>query len=128
MSLGFGCYGDTSQSWDRLAAFFADGAAARPALADLAAFVARVAASPFARAGLCGMQSHYDLWVGLSGHLFDTPHLIITFDIDAQAFHFEYFDGSDKRWTRTATADDVYAVFERFVTKRARWFRVPTPR
>jgi hypothetical protein len=132
MPLGGGGYGDTSQLWDWLAAFFADGTAGDPTRAALAAFVARVATSPFARAGLCGMQSHYDLWVGLSGHLFDNPHLIITFDIKAQEFRFEYADGSDKRWTRTAGVDDAYAVFERFLMKRARWFRsahpVPSPR
>ncbi len=125
---GGGGYGDTSRPWSEIAASFAELPAANPVFADLAAFVLRVADSPFALSGLCGMNSMHDLVVGMSRCIGDNPHLVISYDFDARLFRFEYRDGSAQPWTRTAEAEEAYDAFERFVTKRARWFRVPAPR
>lgn len=118
---GGGGFGDTSRPWEDIAATFRQYST-DPARDDLVTFAERVATSPYAAAGLCGMTSHLDLIVGMSREIRDNPHLVIRHDRAAGQFAFEYRDGSAKPWTRLATGAEVYDVFERFLTKRARWF------
>ena len=120
-------YGDTSRPWVQIDEFHAGIARSNPAFADLAQLAMNIAASPYPAAGLCGMTSMHDLIVGMSRCIRESPHLVIAYDFDSQLFRFSYRDGSAKPWSRSARADEVYAVFERFVTKRARWFRSALP-
>lgn len=84
--------------------------------------VQRIAASPYAAAGLSGATSVAVLSVGPSTAVFDNAHLAVTADLDQGGFVFTYVDGSKTPWTRRVAAADGYAVLERFLTRRARWY------
>lgn len=88
--------------------------------------VRSIEASPYAR-GLIAYTSVADLVVAQSETSFrQGPVLRIEFDhLKSRQFTFTYrqrLDDADP-WSRTAQADEVFEVLERFLVKRARWFR-----
>lgn len=62
-------------------------------------------------------QAEANFWRG--------PELRIDFDPSKQEFSLTYRLRLDDAgpWTRTASADEGFEVLERFLVKRARWFR-----
>ncbi len=91
----------------------------------MAALARDLAQSEFARLGLHGATSMYDLLVAQSRDIFGNPNLRIHYEINEERFHLTYEDGSLKPWTRVCGNSDVLNVLKRFLTKRARWFRQP---
>ena len=118
-------YGDTARSWDDIVAFYERDAQSDPAFSDLATLATRLAASGFPAAGLRALTSMHDLILGPSSRVLDNPHLVISYDFPRSRFRLEYRDGGPVTpWSRTALPGEVYEVVERFLTRRARWFRV----
>ena len=118
----FSHYGDTAQSWPSILAFYDDLANADPAFDDVAKLAKAIADSLFPAAGLCALTSHSDLILGPSTRVLDNPHLIVAYDFQNRCFRLEYRDGSAEPWVRTASPSEAFAVIERFLTRRARWF------
>jgi hypothetical protein len=116
-------YGNTSQQWASSVGFFADLAATRGEFRPLADLAAKLAASPFPSAGLCGLTSMHELIVGPSAAILDNPHLVIALDLPKGEFLFTYRDGSASPWTRTVAPSEVFAALARFLTRRARWYQ-----
>lgn len=116
-------YGDTAQSWESILAFFRDLARRNSAFEDLAAFSEQLAASRFPRAGLRALASMHDLLLGPTSQILDNPHLVVGFDFEKRIFRLEYRDGSPRPWRRTADPAEIGEVVERFLVRRARWFR-----
>jgi len=87
-----------------------------------------IEASPYSK-GLVAYTSVADLIVAQSeGNFWRGPELRIEFDhLKSRQFTFTYNERLDLRnpWTRTAGANEGFEVLERFLTKRARWFRKP---
>ena len=88
----------------------------------MAALAEDIAGSAFATEGLYGVTSMHDLRISQSRDIFGNPNLSIHWDIKNQQFEFTYEDGSLKPWSRVCGRSEVFSVFERFLTKRARWF------
>jgi hypothetical protein len=122
-------YRDTSRPWTEIVAFLDECERVVPQYGAVAALARRISESPFPAAGLFGMVRCHELgfYVGLTPHVLVNPHLFILYDPAKRQFRFEYRDGSLKPWTRTAEPGEAFAVLERFLTKRARWFRAPSP-
>ncbi len=116
-------FGATARPWSTIVVFYREFATVHPEFADFCAFVEQIAESPYPAAGLSGLTSMFDLIVGPSSKTLDNPHLRITFDPVKRLFELTYYDGSLKPWARTATPDETFFVVERFLLKRARWFR-----
>ena len=55
------------------------------------------------------------------------PRLEIELDTSKHQFEFTFWEGDfrEKSWSRTTPADEGFEVLERFLVKRARWFRKP---
>jgi hypothetical protein len=86
-----------------------------------------IEASPYA-SGLVAYTSVADLIVAQSeANFWRGPELKIEFDhLESKQFTFTYrqrLDDADP-WSRTAQADEAFDVLERFLMKRARWFRM----
>lgn len=64
-------------------------------------------------------QAEANLWPG--------PRLEVEFDASKRQFTLKFFEGGVRKepWKRTAEADEGFEVVERFLTKRARWFKKP---
>ena len=103
-------------------------AAENAAFGDLSALVSAISAAGFPEAGLSGVTSMHDLILGPSTRVFDNPYLRISYDFSKREFQFEYQDGSRKPWKRTVSPTEAVPALERFLTKRARWFRRPVDR
>ena len=88
--------------------------------------VRRIEVSPYS-SGLVAYTAHTTLAVAQSPKNFwRGPELRIEFDhLESKAFRFTFIEREDdwNPWTRTAGADEGFEVLERFLTKRARWFR-----
>ncbi|HIC81874.1 MAG TPA: hypothetical protein EYH07_17545 [Kiloniellaceae bacterium] len=84
--------------------------------------------SPYA-AGLVAYTSVWDLIIAQSeANFWYGPYLRIELDPwKTKRFTFTYSERLDSRdpWSRTAAADEGFDVLERFLLKRARWFRKP---
>jgi hypothetical protein len=114
---------ETARPWADIEARFADLARSNPRFQALADLSHHLAQSGFATAGLCGSTSMHDLVIGPSAYVFQNPHLRIEYDFDASTFQLVYVDGSLTPWERSAAVDEVASVVDRFLTKRARWYR-----
>jgi hypothetical protein len=93
----------------------------------------QIAGSPYAD-GLVAYTSVWDLIIAQSeSNFFVGPDLRIQFDPEKQQFTFSFneslFGHAGKKkaplWTRTAAINEGFEVLERFLVKRARWFRKP---
>lgn len=97
-------------------------------LEPMLALARRVEASPYA-AALVAYTSMIDLVIAQSeANFWYGPQLRIEFDPwKTKRFTFTYSERLDSRdpWSRTAAADEGFEVLERFLVKRARWFRNP---
>ena len=124
----FNTFGDTARPWPSIVARFGELAANDEDFADLSAFVSAIAASGFPEAGLSCVTSMHDLILGPSTHVLDNPHLRISYDFSNREFEFTYQDGSRKPWKRTVSSSEAMSALDRFLTRRARWFRRPSGR
>ena len=90
--------------------------------------VRRIEVSPYS-SGLVAYTSHATLAVAQSPKNFwRGPELRIECDhLESKSFRFTFIERVDVEdpWTRTADADEGFEVLERFLLKRARWFRKP---
>ncbi len=97
--------------------------------------IQKLACSPYAK-GLVARNSLSDVASSSNWTLFIAqaeanlgpgPRLEIAFDASKRQFKLKFFEGGFRKepWERTAEADEGFKVLERFLTKRARWFRKP---
>ena len=122
-------YGETARPWPDIVRFYSRLVDGEPAFEPIARLATELANSPFAPAGLFALTSMWALVLGPSRCVLDNPHLVVSYDIESKLFTLEYRDGSPAPWHRSATAEEVESVVERFLTKRARWFQhQPKPR
>jgi hypothetical protein len=127
----YGNYGPVSQPWERIGKFYAD--LKRPESEPLRALVERLLKSSYPGAGLQGLTSMADLLLGMNASVLDEPHLRIRYDGETRKFLFAYPGGSlddptlGAKWVRRVSPDEAFAVLERFLVKRARWFRDRRP-
>ncbi|MGD1878634.1 MAG: hypothetical protein ACFB13_14190 [Kiloniellaceae bacterium] len=98
------------------------------ALEPMLALVRRIEVSPYTN-GLVAYTSMISLAIAQSdANFLKGPELRIEFDhLESKQFTFTYVDRADAKnpWTRKAEADEGFEVLERFLVKRARWFRKP---
>jgi hypothetical protein len=122
-------YGDTAQEWDSVVAFYDGLARENAAFRDIASLAGQLAISEYRVAGLQVLTSMHDLLLGPSKAVLDNPFLRVAFKQSEQHFVLTYEPGGlrmatqGQRWSRTTNPDEAYAVIERFLTRRARWFR-----
>jgi hypothetical protein len=119
-------YGESAEPWSAILKTYDEMVAANLAFKPISDLAHTLAASPFAWAGLCGLTSHSDLLLGPSTRVLDNPYLQVAFDFDDQRFVLSYLDGSVEPWSRTAGTSEVFAVVSRFLTRRARWYQLPS--
>lgn len=124
----FGTFGDIARPWPSVVEHFGELAASVPKFADLSALVSAIARSGYPEAGLSCVTSMHDVILGPSTRVLDNPHLRISYDIWKREFEFEYKDGSRKPWKRTVSPSEAMSALDRFLTRRARWFRRPSGR
>jgi hypothetical protein len=113
----------SARDWTAIVAFYADLVQDNDVFGSMAELATRIAQSPYAAAGLSALTSMHDLLLGPSKNILSNPHLRISWNCEQQVFRFDYDDGSAAPWTRTASRDEAFAVVERFVVKRVRWYR-----
>lgn len=121
-------YGDVAKSWDEIVTSYDELASINVALRPAATLARQISRSGYVEAGLCGLTSMCELIVGPGPAVLDNPHLILSLDTTKGDFVLTYpsRDVYAKKWTRRATADEVFEVFEvfeRFLTRRARWYK-----
>jgi hypothetical protein len=114
---------ETALSWPAIEGRFRELAAKNPAFGPLADLSSYLAHSAFAAVGLFGATSMHDLVIGPSAYVFQNPHLRIEFNFATRAFQMLYIDDSPVPWERTVSRDEIIPTVERFLIKRARWFR-----
>jgi len=92
--------------------------------------IQKLACSPYAKGLVARISltssSNWTLFVAQAeANLWPGPRLEIEFDPSKRQFRLKFFEGGFRKepWKRTAEADEGFEVVERFVTKRARWFR-----
>jgi hypothetical protein len=117
--------GDVECSWTAIVEFYSDLEVTNPDFRELARLAERLAASPYPRTGLYALTSMHTLIVGPSTRVLDNPHLLVAYNASQRQFSLEYRDGSAHPWKQTASSSEVYQLVERFLLKRARWFRAP---
>ncbi len=118
-------FGDSAKPWPDIARYFGELAENAEALRPMAALAQELAQSDYARAGMYGSTSMYDLIIAQSRDIFGNPNLRIRYEMDKERFQFTYEDGSLKPWSRVCEVPEVLTVLKRFLMKRARWFRQP---
>jgi hypothetical protein len=125
MAWGGASYGETARPWEDILAFYEGLARNNPAFEHLAQLAGRIARSPFPAAGLSALTSMHELLVAPSTSILDGPHLRISCDFDRQLITLTYEEGSGKPkpWKRQVSPEQAYEALERFLVKRARWFR-----
>lgn len=87
--------------------------------------VIEIEKSPYAQ-GLLPSTSHDVLYIAQSENaLGDIPRLKIELDQKKQEFKFTYENSHiiKEWWSRTAKASEGFEVLERFLIKRARWYK-----
>lgn len=119
--------GNTAKPWDSIESFYRDLARRNTAYRTIADLALQIAGSGYVAAGLCGLTSMSDLIVGPSPAVLDNPHLVIAFDFVRKDFVLTYRDGSPKAWRRHVGVDGAFGIIERFLTRRARWYRKREP-
>lgn len=120
--LSWGSYGDDANSWDYNLEFFTWLSSKNDAFLPLLHLMQAIVNSPYPTAGLYGRTSMHDILLGRSADIFANPHLRISYDFK-NLFTLTYQDFTKEPWTRTCTTEEVWTVLERFLLKRARWFR-----
>jgi len=116
-------YTDVSREWSAIVTRYSELARGNPSFAPMAEFVMRLAQSAYVREGLSGTTSMHDLLIAPTTDILRNPHLRISWDPSRREFRLLYEDGSKTPWERTASAEQSFEVLERFLTKRARWYR-----
>lgn len=119
-------YGNVARPWPEIRKFYAELRGKH--VAPLKSLIFQIADSPYPAAGLHGLTSMADLLLGPQPAVMDEPHLRIHYDIDQANFLMVYpSPGIDSTqgatWVRRVKVDDAFAVLERFLVKRVRWFR-----
>jgi hypothetical protein len=114
---------DLECSWTAIVEFYSGLEATNPDFRELTRLADRLAASPYPGAGLYALTSMHTLILGPSTRVLDNPHLLVAYNPSQRQFSLEYRDGSAHPWKQTASPSEVYQLVERFLLKRARWFR-----
>lgn len=114
---------ETARPWADIETLFAELARNNSAFLPLADLTSYLARSDFVKAGLCGATSMHDIVLGPSTYVFQNPHLRLEYDFDRLSFQMIYVDGSLTPWERTVATTEVREAVDRFLTKRARWYR-----
>lgn len=125
-------YGNCARPWPSILRFYDECAAGNPAFANLAQLAHQIGNSGFPEAGLHGVTSVHDLLLGPSDSVLDNPFLRITYDFAKGHFLLTYQPGGDRmatnepRWSRAVRPEHAWPAIERFITRRARWYRQRT--
>jgi len=113
-----------ASTWQNATERYEHLAALHPAFEPLHLLVSQIASSDYSK-GLFSATSMHTLLISQVAE-FDRHHevLEINFNVGEQIFRLEYWEHpveSIKRWTRECSADDGFAVFERFLQLK-KWF------
>jgi len=131
-----GDYKLKAQAWSDLSEAYCDRDG-RPleGMLPMIELIQKLASSPYAK-GLVARNSLSDVASGSNmklliaqaeANLWPGPRLEIVIDTSKRQFTLTFFEGGFRKepWKRTAEAGEGFEVLERFLTKRARWFRKP---
>lgn len=118
-------FGNSAKPWPDIALYFSKLAKTAEAFRPMASLAQELAQSEFAIAGMHGSTSMHDLLISQSQDIFGNPNLRIHYEVKEERFQLTYEDGSLKPWTRVCANSEVLNVLNRFLIKRARWFRKP---
>jgi hypothetical protein len=119
-------FGDSAIPWKDIVSYFRGLGENVASLLPMAELAKQLADSGYAADGLHGNTSMHTLMISQSRDITGNPHLRIEWNDREQEFRFTYEDGSLKPWRRVCHRSEVFEVLERFLVKRARWFRHPS--
>ena len=128
-----GDYKLKGQAWSEIAASYCDEDG-RPyeGMLPMIELIQKLASSFYAKGLVARISltssSNWTLFIAQAeANLWPGPRLEIEFDPSKRQFKLKFFEGGFRKepWKRSAEADEVFEVLERFLTKRARWFRKP---
>jgi hypothetical protein len=115
--------GHCSNSWEDILSFFMHRVEANDAFLPLLQLTQAIVSSSYPAAGLFGSTSMHRLLLGRSEDVWGNPHLFIIYDFSEKRFTFIYQDFTRELWTRTCIPEEAWPVLERFLLRRARWFK-----
>lgn len=119
-------YGDIARPWPQVVEHYAS---ANPAFAGMATLVRQLVESAYPEAGLHAATSMFDLLLAPSPAVLDNPFLRVAYDTEKGLFVLTYEPGGERmaarepRWSCAVAPEDAWPAIERFLTRRARWFR-----
>lgn len=114
-----------SRDWSAVVALYASLPGCPYAVA-MERLVIRLRDAGYVDAGLHGTTSMFTLLLGPAGDVLNNPHLDIS--PEGGRARLTYHDGSRQPWSATVSYDELGERVERFLVKRARWFRAARSR
>lgn len=111
---------DNAREWAEIIAFY-ERLPDTPYAVAMERLTRRLYDAGFVAAGLHGTTSMFSLVLGLTSDVLNNPHLDIC-SADG-GVRLTYDDGSKTPWSVQVGYDELCDRVERFLIKRARWFR-----